>query len=186
MGAHREPLDAGPSRRLLTFDQLHAVKTDVARAGLAALGPVEEALMVGKHPKRFPRPGVDRAGRTSLHYAAGEGSVAEVTRLLGSGADPNAQDDDGWSPLHFAAQANSVEVVRALITAGANVDARDSYGNTPLFRAVFSYKGDGAVIAILRDAGAQPHAENFSGVAPLSLARTIANTDVARCFADLP
>jgi uncharacterized protein len=79
--------------------------------------------MVGKHPKRIPRPGVDRAGRTSLHYAASEGSVAEVTRLLRSRADANAQDDNGWSPLHFAAQANSVEVVRALITAGANVDA---------------------------------------------------------------
>jgi ankyrin repeat protein len=73
---------------------------------------------------------------------------------------------------------NSVEVVRALISAGASVDARDSHGNTPLFRAVFSYRGDGAVMALLRDAGADLDAENASGVAPLSLARTI-----ARCAA---
>jgi hypothetical protein len=44
--------------------------------------------MVGKHPKRTPRPGVDRAGRTSLHYAAGEGAVTDVTRLLGSARTP--------------------------------------------------------------------------------------------------
>jgi ankyrin repeat protein len=142
--------------------------------------------MVGKHPKRTPRPGVDRAGRTPLHYAAADAVVSEVTRLLAAGADPNARDDNGWSPLHVAAQADSVEIARALIGAGASIDARDSHGNTPLFRAVFSYGGDGAVIALLREAGADPHAENASGVTPLSLARTIANTDVAGRFADLP
>ena len=131
--------------------------------------------MVGKHPKRNPRPGVDRAGRTPLHYAACDAVVSEVARLLASGADASAQDDNGWSPLHFA-----------LIGAGASIDARDSHGNTPLFGAVFSYSGDGTVIALLRAAGADPNAENASGVTPLSLARLIANTDVARHFADLP
>jgi ankyrin repeat protein len=142
--------------------------------------------MVGKHPKRTERAGVDRAGRTPLHYAAADGAVAEVIRLLASGADPNARDDNDWSPLHFAAQAGSPDVTRALIAAGASVDLRDSYGNTPLFGAVFSSRGDGTVVKLLRDAGADPHAANASGVTPLSLARTIANFDVARFFADLP
>ena len=141
--------------------------------------------MVGKHPKRNPRPGVDRAGRTQLHYAAADGAVAEVVRLIEAGADPGAQDDNGWSPLHFAAQANSEAVTRILIAAGASVDPRDSYGNTPLWRAVFSSNGDGAVIKFLRDAGADPYTENASGVTPLSLARTIANFDVAQFFSDL-
>ena len=142
--------------------------------------------MVGKHPKRTPRPGVDRMGRTPLHYAAADGAVAEVARLIEAGANPSAQDDNGWSPLHFAAQANSEAVTRILVAAGANIDLRDSHGNTPLSTAVFSSPGDGAVIKLLRDAGADPYAENTSGVTPLSLARTIANFDVAQFFSDLP
>jgi len=141
---------------------------------------------MGKRASPTPRAGVDRAGRTPLHYAAVDGAVAEVERLLGAGADPAAADDNGWTPLHFAAQARSVDVARALIRAGAKVDARDSYGNTPLFRAVFASEGEGALIVLLRAAGADPQAVNDSGVTPLALARTIANFDVARFFADLP
>jgi ankyrin repeat protein len=142
--------------------------------------------MVGKHPKRASRTGVDRAGRTPLHYAAASGEIAEVIRLLETGANPGAQDDNGWSPLHFAAQAGSDAITRILITAGATIDLRDSNGNTPLWKAVFSSRGNGAVIKLLRDAGADPYAENASGVAPLALARTIANFDVAQFFSDLP
>jgi ankyrin repeat protein len=142
--------------------------------------------MVGKTPKRRARPGVDGLGRTPLHYAAADGRLDEVARLLAAGADANAQDDNGWSPLHFAAQSASAAIVEALLGAGAELDPRDSFGNTPLFKAVFSSKGDGAVIKLLRDAGADPHAANSSGVSPLSLARTIANYDVAQFFSDLP
>ena len=142
--------------------------------------------MVGKQSKHTPRTGVDRAGRTPLHYAAAGGAIAEVIRLVEAGANSSAQDDDGWSPLHFAAQAGSAAITRILIAAGATVDLRDSNGNTPLGKAVFSSRGDGTVIKLLRDAGADPYAENASGVTPLALARTIANFDVAQFFSDLP
>jgi uncharacterized protein len=88
--------------------------------------------------------------------------------------------------LHFAAQAGSAAVTHILIAAGATVDLRDSNGNSPLGKAVFSSRGDGAVVKLLRDAGADPYAENASGVTPLALARTIANFDVAQFFSDLP
>jgi len=140
---------------------------------------------MGKKAKHAARGGVDRAGRTPLHYAAADGAVAEAARLLAAGADPNAQDDNGWTPLHFASQENSAEMVRALIAAGAKLDARDSYGNTALSTAVFASRGDGAVIALLRAGGADPHAANDSGVTPLTLARSIGNFDVAQFFADL-
>ena len=144
-------------------------------------GPVSK-----KSPKRKRRPGVDACGRTPLHYAAGEGDSHKVQQLLREGADSNVQDDNGWSALHFAAQANSESVAQALVSAGAQVDVRDSYGNTPLFTAVFNSKGDGAVIKLLRGAGADPYASNNHGVSPLSLARTIANYDVAQFYVDLP
>ena len=142
--------------------------------------------MVGKTPKRHARPGVDGLGRTPLHYAAADGAVAEVARLLAAGANANARDDNGWSPLHFAAQSNSADITNALLGAGAKIDVRDSYGNTPLSTAVFSSAGNGAVIKLLRDAGADPYVANDSGVTPLSLARTISNYDVAQFFSDLP
>jgi uncharacterized protein len=142
--------------------------------------------MPRKQPKRTPRPGVDEYGRTALHYAAADGNEAEVSRLLREGADANAQDDNGWSPLHFAAQAVSPSITSLLLAAGACVDVTDSFCNTPLWKAVFSSKGNGSVIALLRQAGASPTAVNNHGVSPVSLARTIANYDVAQFFADLP
>ncbi len=142
--------------------------------------------MTRKQPKRKPRPGVDEYGRTPLHYAAADGKVEDVVKHLKAGANPNLQDDNGWSPLHFAAQAVSPGATEALLAAGADTGLRDSFGNTALSTAVFASKGNGSVIEVLRRAGADPHATNNNGVSPVSLARTIANYNVARFFSDLP
>ncbi len=141
--------------------------------------------MTDKQPKRESREGLDEYGRTPLHYAALNAQSEEVEILLAAGADPNAQDDDGWTPLHCAAQAVSPECTTALLQAGANPSVEDMHGNTPLWRAVFSSKGDGTVIMLLRQAGADHFARNKHGVAPISLARTIANYDVAKFFSDV-
>ncbi|MES2841980.1 MAG: ankyrin repeat domain-containing protein [Pseudomonadota bacterium] len=127
----------------------------------------------------------DKQGRTPLHYAAGDGNAAEVRRLLKAGADANHQDANGWSPLHFAAQASSAECTDALLGSGASPSLQDSHGNTALFRAVFASKGEGDVIMLLRRAGANPRTKNAHGVSPASLARTMANFNVAVHFADL-
>ena len=141
--------------------------------------------MVGKIPKRKARDGVDGYGRTPLHYAAGDSRPSEVAILIAAGADINAQDDNGWTPLHFAAQASCSECTSALLQAGASTALQDSFGNTALSRAVFESKGNGSVIQLLRQAGADPHVKNKHGVSPVSLARTIANYDVAQFFSDV-
>jgi uncharacterized protein len=142
--------------------------------------------MAGKQPKRIPRPGVDEYGRTPLHYAAAEANASEVSKLLASGADRDAQDDNGWTPLHFAAQSVSSECTEKLLGAGANIRLTDSYGNTALWRAVFCSKGNGAVIKLLRTAGADPLAKNSKGTSPVSLSRTMANFEITQFFSDIP
>jgi ankyrin repeat protein len=127
----------------------------------------------------------DREGRSDLHYAALEGDLPAVQRILATGADVNLQDKRGWTPLHFAAQACSVDVTRYLLAHGARFDLEDSFGNTPLHRATFETRGDGSVIQVLREAGADPKKPNKSGVSALSLSRTVANFDVAQFYADI-
>ena len=142
--------------------------------------------MSRKQPKRKPRPGVDEYGRTPLHLAACEGKVEDVARLLNNGVAANVQDDDGLTPLHFAAKAMSIEVTKLLVDAGADVRLKDTNGNTPLSNAVYASRGNGGVIKLLRDAGADPSEPNNYGVSPVGLARTIANFDVAQFFSDVP
>lgn len=53
----------------------------------------------------------DEDGRTELHRAKGD-----VQHLLSAGADPNIQDDGGWSPLIAAASSGDFEKFRQLIS----------------------------------------------------------------------
>ncbi len=130
--------------------------------------------------------GIDLFKRTELHDAAIAADGARCRQLLAENANPNVVDTLGWTPLHFAADRQAIEVVDALLAAGATVDALDKHGNSPLGNAVFSSRGNGLVIERLRAAGADPYLANLHGVSPLTLARTIANFDVAQFFRDLP
>jgi len=99
--------------------------------------------------------------------------------------DVSAPDNNAWTPLHFASQSGQLAVARYLISAGAQVEALDAHGNTPLIRATFESQGNGEMISLLRDAGADPLRKNKHGVTAVALARSIGNYNVAQYFADL-
>ena len=132
------------------------------------------------------RTNLDKAGRSELHYAVVDRNLERVRDLVRQGMSVNLADGNGWTPLHFAAQNSDAVVARFLLDSGAWVDPRDANGNTPLSTAVFNSRGHGEVIGLLRQRGADPTSVNQSGTSPVTLARTIANYDVARFFDDLP
>jgi Ankyrin repeats (3 copies)/Ankyrin repeats (many copies) len=91
----------------------------------------------------------DALGRTPLWWAAKNGRVDQVERLLARGADPNAADIDGETPLHAAARWGRVEVVEVLVAHRANPGVKALYGVTPLQVAVMEAQA-GAARALLR------------------------------------
>jgi len=116
----------------------------------------------------------DRAGRTALHYAATDGKIEDVRRLLTEGADVNAREVKGWTPLHGAANQGNLEIVDILIAAGADVNALDDRGEGPLFiAAAVGGRGNGpGVVRALLDAGADRNRKSFDrpglpGISPV-------------------
>jgi len=111
----------------------------------------------------------DRAGRTPLHYAAGDGKLDEVKALIAAGAEIDAREDTGqYTPLMFAAQRDdNIDIITALVEAGADVNLTNSNGETPLFILTASPALNGSagaiIIRYLLDHGADPHIKAADG-----------------------
>lgn len=71
-------------------------------------------------------------GINAFCWAAYEGDVAEMRRLVARGVNPAAGDYDGRTALHLAASEGRLKAVRYLIELGADLSAKDRWGNTPL------------------------------------------------------
>ena len=94
--------------------------------------------------------------REELHFAAQDGDLGEVTRLLNEGHGANVFDELGKTPLHYAAKSGHLDVMRLLIASGADVNAHDErvIGDTVLGEVSANCSFD--VAKILVDAGADP------------------------------
>jgi ankyrin repeat protein len=49
-----------------------------------------------------------------------------VIKLIADGADPCAEDDEGWTPLHYACRYGRIGTVWLLLQAGANLQAQET------------------------------------------------------------
>lgn len=121
-------------------------------------------------------------GRSLLHYAIFEKKLNLLEELLRKGYDVNSKDSDGWTPLHYAVQDNRVDFVNLLLKYKADINAKDGYGNTVIARATFSAEGNGDIIRLLIDKGADPKIPNDSGVSAIDLAKRIGNYDLLQFF----
>jgi ankyrin repeat protein len=68
----------------------------------------------------------------ALTLAAGSGNSDAVDLLLESGADPNANNENGWSALMVATYSDRVKIIQQLLRRGANVRFIASDGQTAL------------------------------------------------------
>ena len=83
---------------------------------------------------------LDNVGRTRLMNAIMENDDRVCYILLESGANPNAQDKDGWTPLMYACRyAQTSTVIQLLFEYGAKLDAKSNYQiSVPQIAAAYS------------------------------------------------
>ena len=102
-----------------------------------------------------------------LLRACEAGDVAEVDRLLLTGADPNAADSANRTALIFAAGfedttvaaqgKSSQAIVMALLNRGAKVNSISSFSETALMQAIA--KNNDTAVKLLLDKGASVHTQ---------------------------
>jgi len=131
----------------------------------AASASAEKATLTRTQFGGLRWPGSDSFGRTELWWAAREGRVAAVKRLIEAVENPNAGDIDGEGPLHAAARGGHAAVIELLIVDGADPRAVDRTGTTPLHVAVESSQA--ASVRLLLDHGADANAQDWFGRTPL-------------------
>lgn len=106
------------------------------------------------------------ATATPLHRAVEARNLAEVNRLLDSGAKVDARDpDEDLTPLGWAAALGDVEVAKALIARGADVNAASRSGFTPLHNAAYFHRKE--MVALLLSRRANAGAPSSEGETPL-------------------
>ena len=73
----------------------------------------------------------DKDGRTELFWAAHNGDIEKVEKLINSGENVNKQDNTKRTALHWASVNNYVEIVKMLVKSGATMN-KDQDGYTAL------------------------------------------------------
>lgn len=90
--------------------------------------------------------------------AARRGDAELLREMASRGIDLGIRDPEGDTALHRAAEAGHPEATRILLSTGVPVNARGNEETTALMRAMASEaKGSEQVVAVLLEAGADPH-----------------------------
>lgn len=77
-------------------------------------------------------------GCCAIHYAAENGHVECIKKLVQSGVDINRAGPSGKTPLMIAASLNDLETVKFLLEHGAKNTSKDKFGRTALILSVMN------------------------------------------------
>lgn len=109
-------------------------------------------------------------GDTALHLLARERNLGWASFLIGKGAKPDVQNEEGNTPLAVAAQLGWLDGAQLLLAKQANVDLANKRGETPLILAV--QRRDLPMVQLLLSQGADPKKQdNVAGYSALDYAR---------------
>ncbi|MGZ8281461.1 MAG: ankyrin repeat domain-containing protein [Allosphingosinicella sp.] len=109
-------------------------------------------------------------GEGALHIIVRGRDYTWLSFLLGRGARPDLQNNDGTTPLNMAAQLGWYEGAELLLSQRANANLGNSRGETPLIFAV--QRRDLAMVRLLRTHGADPNqSDNVAGYSAIDYAR---------------
>ncbi|MDB5699162.1 MAG: ankyrin repeat protein [Alphaproteobacteria bacterium] len=109
-------------------------------------------------------------GNGALHMLARERDLTWLSFLLGKGAKPDLQNNQGDTPLAVATQVGWVDGAEQLIRMGASVDLPNGRGETPLILAV--HNRDVPMVRLLLNSGANPtRSDSVAGYSALDYAR---------------
>jgi len=115
-------------------------------------------------------------GEGALHIVVRQRNLQYLAFLLGRGARPDLQAEDGTTPLALAAQLGWLEGAGQLVARGARIDLPNNRGETPLILAVQARQLPSedrlAMIRLLISRGADPNRQDsFAGYSALDYAR---------------
>ena len=111
-----------------------------------------------------------------LIWAAQEGHLEVVERILDRGAKVDVTGKDGWTAFMWAAHKGHAEILRVLLDRGAALDSVEDEGWTALMFA--AHHGWSGVVRLLLDRGASTGPPKQDGWTALMLAALSGHTDV--------
>lgn len=106
-----------------------------------------------------------------LHHAAREGNIPQMTALIASGSDIDAEDEDGYTPLMMALYNRHQEAALTLIQQGAGIDYCD-------LTAAIGFVDELVPLLIQRGAEINPPRRRL--VTPLMAAASNESSDILR------
>lgn len=80
----------------------------------------------------------NKGGATALHIACRESNFEIVKILIESGANPNIQDNEGWTPLMRASNVGNSQIVEYLLVNGAKANYLNSQNETAIILSTIS------------------------------------------------
>ena len=103
----------------------------------------------------------------------------KVKKLLKAGANPNLQDENGYTPLMLASEWARTEIVKKLLEYGADPNAQTKIGYTTLMYASM-WRGRTEIVKLLIEAGADPNAKDKFGDTLLLYVSRIGETEIVK------
>ena len=138
--------------------------------------PLMYACEAGRHevvevllgPNRSQPDAKDKYSYCAIHYAAKNGHIECIKKLVANGVDINRTGPSNKTSLLIAAESNDIEMTKFLLQNGAKQTAKDKFGRTALITAVMN--GSYEVASILLRNGAAFDVPDKSGNHPLHYA----------------